>query len=102
MGSKKERRAPLTKQLSKPVTASVSLLAGASPLRCSWGQQVVEKLERLRDEREQVQFLLRAANVNPDARHILEALLHDLDREIDEELTRRLSPHSDSGSRAAD
>jgi len=62
----------------------------------------VEKLERLRDEREQVQSLLHAANVNPDARHILQALLRDLEREIDEELTRRLSPHSDSGSQAAD
>lgn len=79
------------------------VLAEASPVDCKyWGKFVVSKLERLREEREQVQGLLQRGHVNPDARHILEALLHDLDRQIDEELTRVLSPQRDPGSQAAD
>lgn len=61
----------------------------------------MQKLERLRDERDQVELLLQNGKVNPDARHILEELLLDLGRQIDEELTRRLSPHH-SDSKAAD
>lgn len=64
----------------------------------------MSKLERLRQERDQVQALLQRGHVNPDARHILEDLLSDLDYQIDQELTRILSPHNDegSGSQAAD
>jgi hypothetical protein len=43
-----------------------------------------------------VDVLLASGHVNPDARRVLEALLRDLDRQIDAELTRRLSPHSDA------
>jgi uncharacterized protein involved in exopolysaccharide biosynthesis len=60
----------------------------------------VRTLDRLRDERAQVDVLLASGHVHPNARRILENLLNDLDRQIDEELTRRLSPHS--GSQAAD
>ena len=74
-------------------------LAGASH-SVELGISVVGTLERLRDEREQVHSLLLSGHVHPDARSILEALLRDLDRQIDQELTRRLSPHS--GSQAAD
>lgn len=58
-------------------------------------------LERLRDERAQVHALLMSGHVHPNARRTLEALLQDLDRQIDQELTRRLSPHT-SDSNAAD
>jgi hypothetical protein len=61
----------------------------------------VGTLERLRDERLQVESLLKGGNVHPNARRTLEALLTDLDRQIDQELTRRLSPNS-PGSEAAD
>jgi len=57
-------------------------------------------LEYLREERQLVHSLLLSRQVHPDRRRILEALLRDLDQQIDQELTRRLSPHS--GSRAAD
>ncbi len=67
-----------------------------------WGKLYVGTLERLRDEREQVFNLLQSGHVNPDARPILEDLLNDLDRSIDQELTRRLSPNYDSDSKAAD
>ncbi len=54
------------------------------------------KLERLRQEREQVHVLLQNARISSDTRYVLEALLADLDRQIDEELTNRLSPHRKS------
>jgi len=67
------------------------------------GTSEVSKLERLRQEREQVSHLLESARLSADTRHVLEALAHDLDRQIDEELTSVLSPghKADSGSSAA-
>lgn len=56
----------------------------------------MSKLERLRQEREQVHTLLQNARISSDTRQVLEALRTDLDREIDEELTNRLSPHPKS------
>ena len=50
------------------------------------------KLERLREEREQVATLLQNAKLSSSAREVLEALGVDLDRQIDAELTDRLSP----------
>ena len=66
-----------------------------------WSTRYVRTLERLRDERAQVINLLESGHVHPDARHILEDLLLDLDHSIDQELTRRLSPNTDSDSKAA-
>jgi hypothetical protein len=57
----------------------------------------VNKLERLRQEREQVHMLLQNARISSDTRYVLDALLADLDRQIDEELTNRLSPRSKTG-----
>ncbi len=59
------------------------------------------KLERLRQEREQVSTLLGNARLASDTRHVLEALAHDLDHQIDEELTNLLSPQSRTDSEAA-
>jgi hypothetical protein len=56
----------------------------------------VIKLERLRQERDQVHKLLQGARISSDTRFVLEALCADLDRQIDEELTIRLSPHPKS------
>jgi hypothetical protein len=61
----------------------------------------VSKLLRLRQEREQVHNLLISARLSSDTRAVLEALRADLDRQIDEELTNRLShpnPPSDSAA----
>jgi hypothetical protein len=61
----------------------------------------VDKLERLRQEREQVKSLLESARLSADTRTVLVALASDLDRQIDAELTHRLSPHSTADSEAA-
>jgi hypothetical protein len=67
------------------------------------GTSEVTKLERLRQEREQVSHLLESARLSADTRHVLEALARDLDHQIDEELTSLLSPghKSSEGSSAA-
>jgi len=51
----------------------------------------VSKLERLRQEREQVSTLLQNARLASDTRQVLERLACDLDRQIDQELTNLLS-----------
>ena len=62
----------------------------------------MSKLERLRQEREQVGALLRNARLYSDTREVLEHLAADLDRQIDEELTNMLSQsHSATDSEAA-
>lgn len=62
----------------------------------------MSKLERLRQEREQVGALLQNARLYSDTREVLERLAADLDRQIDEELTNLLSPsHSSRDSEAA-
>jgi hypothetical protein len=60
----------------------------------------VNKLERLRQEREQVHTLLQNPRLSSDTRYVLDALLSDLDRQIDEELTNVLS-HSKADPHAA-
>ncbi len=60
------------------------------------------KLDRLRQEREQVGTLLQNARLASDTREVLERLASDLDHQIDEELTNLLSQsHSSSDSEAA-
>lgn len=56
----------------------------------------MSKLERLRQEREQVVTLLQNARLASDTRQVLEALASDLDRQIDEELTNHLSRNTKS------
>ena len=58
----------------------------------------MSKLERLRQERDQVTNLLQLARLSADTRHVLEALAVDLDQQIDKELTSVLSPRHDSDS----
>lgn len=60
----------------------------------------MSKLERLRQEREQVQTLLHSPRLSSDTRYVLEALRKDLDHQIDEELTNFLL-HSKSDPHAA-
>jgi hypothetical protein len=50
----------------------------------------VNKLERLRQERQQVTTLLNNARLLPETRKILTDLQSDLDHEIDHELTEFL------------
>lgn len=59
------------------------------------------KLERLRQEREQVSTLLQNARLASDTRQVLEKLATDLDRQIDEELTHRLSQSGSGGDSEA-
>lgn len=59
------------------------------------------KLERLRQEREQVGTLLQNARLASDTRLVLERLASDLDRQIDQELTHRLSQSGSSGDSEA-
>jgi hypothetical protein len=61
----------------------------------------MSKLDRLRQEREQVGTLLQNARLYSDTREVLERLAADLDHQIDEELTNLLSPHSTTDSEAA-
>jgi len=62
----------------------------------------VSKLERLRQEREQVSTLLQNARLASDTRQVLERLSSDLNRQIDEELTNLLSQsHSNTDTEAA-
>jgi hypothetical protein len=62
----------------------------------------MNKLERLRQEREQVGTLLQNARLYSDTREVLERLAADLDHQIDEELTHLLSQsHSATDSEAA-
>ena len=56
----------------------------------------MNKLERLRQEREQVGTLLQNARLASDTRQVLERLAADLDRQIDEELTHFLSQSGSS------
>ena len=61
----------------------------------------MSKLERLRQERQQVTVLLQNAKLLPETRGVLLKLAEDLDHEIDQELTNFLM-HSGSDSFAAD
>lgn len=62
----------------------------------------MSKLERLRQEREQVSTLLQNARLASDTRQVLERLSSDLNRQIDEELTNLLSQsHSNTDTEAA-
>ena len=62
----------------------------------------MNKLDRLRQEREQVGTLLHNARLYSDTREVLERLAADLDHQIDEELTNLLSQsHSTTDSEAA-
>ncbi len=61
----------------------------------------MSKLERLRQEREQVSTLLQNARLASDTRQVLEKLATDLDRQIDEELTHRLSQSGSGGDTEA-
>ncbi len=59
------------------------------------------KLDRLREEREQVHTLLQNPRLSSDTRYVLEALLKDLDTQIDQELTSVLSRSSTVDPNAA-
>lgn len=61
----------------------------------------MSKLERLRQEREQVSTLLQNARLASDTRQVLEKLATDLDRQIDQELTHRLSQSGSGGDSEA-
>ena len=50
----------------------------------------MSKLERLRQERQQVTILLQNAKLLPETRAVLVKLAEDLDHEIDQELTNFL------------
>jgi hypothetical protein len=63
-------------------------------------ESLTTKLERLRQERQQVTTLLANAHLLAETRKVLEALATDLDLQIDRELTAVLSPHS--ATKAAD
>ncbi len=56
----------------------------------------MSKLERLRQERQQVTVLLQNAKLLPETRAVLLKLATDLDHEIDQELTDFLMHGGDS------
>jgi hypothetical protein len=58
----------------------------------------MSKLSRLKEEQEQVVRFLQSSRLSPETRYVLTKLKEDLDRQLDEELTRVLSP---GGSHAA-